>query len=168
MLYPFGKHFPKVHSSVYIAPGAVVVGRVNLRENVNVWFNAVIRGDVDEVIVGANTNIQDCCVLHQEAGYPCIIGSNVTVGHSAILHGCTVEDGAFIGMGAVLLNGVKIGAQAVVGAKALVTENQVIPPRALVLGMPAKVVRILSEEEIQNFSHNAERYLELAQQYTAR
>lgn len=165
MIYAYGKHQPKVDPSVYLAPGAAVVGKVTLHEKVNVWFNAVIRGDVDEVVVGANTNIQDCCVLHEEAGYPCIVGKNVTVGHGAILHGCTVEDGAFIGMGAVVLNGARIGAGAVIGARALVTQNQVIPPKSLVVGAPGKVIRTLTEEQLKEFAQNAISYLEVAETY---
>ncbi|MBO8137698.1 MAG: gamma carbonic anhydrase family protein [Desulfotomaculum sp.] len=165
MLYSYGKHQPKVHPTVYIAPGAAVAGRVTLEENVNIWFNAVIRGDVDEVVVGANTNIQDCCVLHEEKGYPCIVGKNVTVGHSAVLHGCTVEDNALIGMGAIVLNGAKVGAGAVVGAGALVTQNQEIPPNTLALGSPAKVVRELKPEEIEQFKKSAAEYIEVAEVY---
>ncbi|MBM7856018.1 carbonic anhydrase/acetyltransferase-like protein (isoleucine patch superfamily) [Desulfohalotomaculum tongense] len=162
MIYSYGKYHPKVHPSAYIAPGAAVVGRVTLEENVSIWFNAVVRGDVDEVIVGANSNIQDCCVLHQETGYPCIVGKNVTVGHGAVLHGCTIEDNALIGMGAVVLNGARVGAGAVIGAGALVTQNQVIPPNTLALGSPAKVVRELRPEEIEEFSQSAGRYHKIA------
>ncbi|MTI79294.1 MAG: gamma carbonic anhydrase family protein [Firmicutes bacterium] len=165
MIHAYGKLQPQVHSSVYIAPGAAVVGRVTLEKNVSIWFNAVIRGDVDEVVVGANTNIQDCCVLHQETGFPCIVGKSVTVGHGAILHGCTIEDNVLIGMGAVVLNGAKVRAGSVIGAGSVVTQNQEIPPNSLALGSPAKVVRELKQKEIEKFSQSAGRYREVAKTY---
>ncbi len=162
MIYPFEKYKPEIHPTAYIAPGAIIIGRVVLEENVNVWCNAVIRGDVDAVVVGKNSNIQDLCVLHQDKGYPCIIGKSVTVGHRAILHGCKVDDNALIGMGAIILSGAEIGKGAVIGAGSLVTQNKKIPPYTLALGSPAKVIRELTDEEISEYSKSAQNYIDIA------
>lgn len=165
VIYPYLGYRPKIKDTVFIAPGAMVIGRVELDDDVSIWYNTVVRGDVDIVKIGPRTNIQDVCVLHEDEGFPLIIGADVTVGHRAVLHGCTVEDEAFIGMGAIVLSGAKIGSGAVVGAGALVLQGQEIPPGMLALGSPAKVVRELSEEEKVNFRQMAGRYMERARQY---
>ncbi len=165
MIHSFLEYQPKIKDSVFIAPGAQVVGRVELSDDVGIWYNTVVRGDVDVVIIGPRTNIQDGCVLHQDEGAPLIIGADVTVGHMALLHGCTIEDQAFIGMGAVILSGAKIGSGAMVGAGSLVLQGQEIPPGMLALGSPAKVIRELSEEEKESFKQMAARYMKRAKEY---
>jgi len=151
----------------FVAPGAMVTGSVLLKHNVNVWFNAVIRGDVEPITVGAYTNVQDCAVLHTDAGHPLIIGDYVTVGHKVTLHGCEIGDNSLIGINAVVLNRVKIGRNCLIGANALITEGKQIPDNSMVLGAPGKVVRQLSEEEIQGLRESAENYVKRAQWYQA-
>ncbi|MCH5344455.1 MAG: gamma carbonic anhydrase family protein [Acetatifactor sp.] len=152
----------KVTESVFIAPGAVVLGDVTLKENVGIWYHTTVRGDSGFISIGRNTNIQDNCVVHTAEGYPVKIGENVTVGHSAIVHGCTVGDNTLVGMGAILLNGCVIGKNCIVGAGALVTEHTVVPDNSLVLGSPARVMRTVSEEEIAKNLRNAALYVEEA------
>ena len=130
----------------FVAPGAHVIGRVKLGEDSSVWFNAIIRGDTDLIEVGPRANIQDGCILHTDPGYPLVIGADVTIGHNVILHGCTIGDGALIGMGATILNGAKIGKNCLVGANALVTEGKEFPDNSLIVGAPAKVARTLDEK----------------------
>jgi carbonic anhydrase/acetyltransferase-like protein (isoleucine patch superfamily) len=125
----------------YIAPGARLIGNVTLAEQVGIWFNAVLRGDNEPIVIGLGSNVQDGCVLHTDPGFPLIVGAGVTVGHSAILHGCTIGDGTLIGMGAVVLNGVRIGEGCLIGANALVTEGRDIPDHSMVVGQPARVIR---------------------------
>lgn len=163
MVYSFKNYTPKVKDTVFIAPGARVVGRVELDDYVSIWFNSVVRGDIDIVKVGRCTNIQDGCILHEDAGYPLIIGKNVTVAHSATLHGCTVEDGAMIGMGAVVLSGAKIGKGAMVAAGTLVLQGQEVPSGMVAMGSPAKVARELSEKEKLRLKEIAEIYVKRAQ-----
>lgn len=143
----------------YIAPNATVIGSVVLEENVSIWFNVVIRGDCDLIHIGANTNIQDGSVLHVDPGFPMHIGEDVTVGHKAMLHGCTIGDGSLVGINAVVLNGAKIGKGCLIGANALVPANMEIPDGAMVLGSPAKVKRVLPEEEQLMLRHNADHYV---------
>src|SRR4051812_3926788 len=138
---------PKLGKGVYIARGAAVLGDVTLGNYSSVWDNAVLRGDINRIVVGHHTNVQDCAVLHLADDFPCIIGNFVTIGHSAVVHACTVGDETLVGMGAVILDGTVIGGQCIIGAKALVTQGMKIPAGSLVLGAPAKVVRALSREE---------------------
>ena len=145
-------------AKIFMAPGAYAVGDVNLGENVNIWYGAVLRGDTGKITVGAGSNIQDNCVLHEET----TVGEDCTVGHGAILHGCTVGDRCLIGMGAIVLNGAKLGAECMVGAGALVTGKTDAPGGSLLLGSPAKVVRPLTEEERQNLLEDAKVYVEKA------
>ena len=165
MIYSFEKYTPRIHPTAYIAHGAVIIGRVVLDENVNVWYNSVIRGDVDEVIIDKNTNIQDLCILHQDKGYPCIIGKNVTVGHRSILHGCKIDDNVLIGMGAIILSGAEIGKGAVIGAGSLVTQNKKISPNTLAIGSPAKIIRELTDDEIIHYSKSAKSYVNISEIY---
>lgn len=146
---------------VLICEGAKVSGEVTLGKGVSVWYNAVIRGDMGSIVVGENTNIQDCAVLHEETR----VGKGCTIGHSAIVHGCTVGDHVLIGMGAVLLNGAKIGDNCIVGAGALVTGKMDAPAGSMILGSPAKVVRPLTKTEIESNRLSAEEYLEAAENY---
>jgi carbonic anhydrase/acetyltransferase-like protein (isoleucine patch superfamily) len=150
---------PTLGQSVYIASTAVVVGDVALGDYSSVWYNAVLRGDINRIVVGHHSNIQDSAVLHLADDFPCIVGNYVTVGHSAIVHACTVHDECLIGMGATILDGAVIGEESVIGAKALVTQGTQIPPGSLVLGAPAKVVRALTNEERQRIKYWAEKYV---------
>lgn len=152
----------QVHPTVFIAAGAVLVGDVSLEEASSVWFNAVLRGDTEPIRIGTHTNIQDGCVLHVDPGFPVTIGSSVTVGHRAIVHGAQVGDNTVIGMGSVVLNGVVIGENCIVGASALLTQGKVFPPGVLILGSPAKSVRELTPDEIASNRDSARRYVERA------
>lgn len=163
MIYPFEGVYPAIDETAFIAPGAVVVGRVEIGPQVSIWYNSVVRGDVDVVKIGAYTNIQDGSILHEDGGSPLYVGERVTVGHRVILHGCVVEDGAFIGMGATVLSGARVGAGSVVGAGSLVLQGQEIPPGVLALGSPAKVLRPLKEGEVAKFQGAVDRYLKMAQ-----
>jgi carbonic anhydrase/acetyltransferase-like protein (isoleucine patch superfamily) len=142
----------------YIAPGARVIGDVVLAEEVGIWFNAVLRGDNEAIVIGPGSNVQDGCVFHTDPGFPLIVGANVTIGHSAILHGCTIGDGTLIGMGAVVLNGAKIGKGCLIGANALVTEGKEIPDNSMAVGQPAKVIRPIDEEMAAELIRAAEVY----------
>lgn len=153
---------PDIHPAARIAEGAVIRGHVTLAENVNVWYNAVLRGDVDAIEVGGGTNIQDGCIVHEDLGYPARIGCRVTVGHGAILHGCTVGDDTLIGMGAIVLNGAKVGTGCIVGAGALVAQGAIIPDGSVAMGSPARVVRQVTAEELEHNRANARHYLEAA------
>lgn len=153
---------PAIHPTVRIAEGAVVRGRVTLDENVSIWYNAVLRGDVDAIEVGADTNIQDGCIVHEDFGRPVHIGCRVTVGHGAILHGCTIGDDTLVGMGAIVLNGATVGTGCIVGAGALVTQGAVVPDGSVVLGSPARVVRQVTAEELEHNRANARLYVEEA------
>ena len=151
---------PKLGKSVYIAKGAVVLGDVMLGAHSSVWYNAVVRGDIQRIVVGHHSNIQDNAVLHLSDVLPCILGNWVTVGHSAILHACKVGDEVLVGMGAVILDGAVIGKQSIIGAKALVTQGIKIPPNSLVLGAPAKVIRKLTKKESATLKWLAEHYVD--------
>jgi carbonic anhydrase/acetyltransferase-like protein (isoleucine patch superfamily) len=151
---------PALGNSVYLASTAVVLGDVTLGDHSSVWYNAVLRGDINRIVVGHHTNIQDNSVLHLADELPCILGNWVTVGHSAVVHACTVGDEVLVGMGAVILDGAVIGEQSIVGAKALVTQDAKIPPGSLVLGAPAKVVRALTPEERAGLKWWAQKYVD--------
>ena len=151
---------PKLGKQVYIASTGVVVGDVTLGAHSSVWYHAVLRGDINRIVVGHHTNIQDNAVLHLADDYPCILGNWVTVGHSAIVHACKVGDETLIGMGAVILDGAVIGKQSLIGAKALVTQGMKIPPGSLVLGAPAKVVRKLTPKERASLKRWAQKYVD--------
>jgi carbonic anhydrase/acetyltransferase-like protein (isoleucine patch superfamily) len=149
----------------WLAPDAQVVGHVILGEDVGIWFGAAIRGDNEPIRIGARSNIQEGAVLHSDHGFPLTIGADVTVGHRAILHGCTIGDGALIGMGATVMNGARIGAGSIIGAGALVTEGKEIPEGSLVMGAPAKVIRALDAETRQRLLASAAHYVENAQRF---
>lgn len=150
-------------SSAYAAPDADILGNVSLGENSNIWYHATVRADRDSVTVGSGTNIQDNCVIHTSTGFPVSIGNNVTVGHGAIIHGCTVQDNALIGMGAILLNGSVVGPDCIVGAGALIPQNMIVPQGSLVIGCPGKIIRQVTEKEIAQNKENALRYVKEAQ-----
>ena len=147
--------------NVFLAEGARIVGNVKIGSGSSIWYNAVLRGDLSPVVVGQHSNIQDNSTLHVHSDLPCIVGDYVTIGHNSIVHGCTIEDNVLVGMGACILNGAVIGKNSIIGAKALVTENMIVPPNSLVLGIPGKVIRRLSEEEIKSIKKNAMDYEKL-------
>ena len=157
-ILPYKDKIPRIDPSAYVAPGAVVIGDVVISAGVSVWFNAVIRGDVEPIVIREGSNIQDGVVVHTDPSYPCDVGENVTVGHNAILHGCQIEPGVTIGMGATVLTGAVVGESALVAAHALVLEGAEVEPRTLVAGVPAKPRRTLSDDEIARLLGNTERY----------
>lgn len=157
-----GSSRPVIDPTAFIAPGAAVLGDVIIGKESSVWYHSVVRGDMAPITIGEQTNIQDLSVLHVDVDLPCAVGSRVGVGHRAILHGCTVEDDCLIGMGSVLLNRVRVGAGSVVGAGSLLTEDFVVPPGSLVLGVPAKVVRDVDEELRVRISETVRHYVEQA------
>lgn len=162
-----GEHSPVVPGSAWVAPGAFLIGDVVLGEQAGVWYGAVLRGDGDAIRIGARSNIQDTAVVHTDPGFPVRVGDGVSVGHGAVLHGCTVEDDVLVGMHATILNGARIGAGSLIAAGALVTENADIPPGSLVAGVPGKVRRPLSDDELAHIQANAESYVELARRHRA-
>jgi carbonic anhydrase/acetyltransferase-like protein (isoleucine patch superfamily) len=164
-IHPYRGAVPEIGRNVFIADGAHVIGNVTLQDDANVWFNAVLRGDINRIEVGARTNIQDNSTVHVEPSLPAIIGDDVTIGHGVTVHGCEIENQVLIGMNAVLLSGCRIGWGSIVGANALVTESKVIPPRSLVLGSPGRVVRTVTDEELQHLLESARNYVQEASHY---
>jgi carbonic anhydrase/acetyltransferase-like protein (isoleucine patch superfamily) len=153
------------HARAFIARGAVVLGDVHLGRDASIWYNAVVRGDAERVEVGDASNIQDLSMLHADPGFPCVIGPRVTVGHRAILHGCTVEEGCMIGMGAILLNGVRVGTGSVVAAGAVLAEGTQVPPRSLVMGVPGRVIREVDEAMLARIDHAWRHYVHEARRH---
>lgn len=158
-IYQLGEHAPRIDPSAFIADSANLIGKVDIAANASVWFEATLRGDNERISVGSNSNVQESCVLHTDPGYPLTIGANVTIGHQVMLHGCTIGDGSLIGIQAVILNGAKIGKNCLVGAGALVTEGKEFPDNSLILGVPAKVVRTLSEQDVAQLQASAASYV---------
>ncbi|MFC8453775.1 gamma carbonic anhydrase family protein [Kitasatospora sp. NPDC057223] len=154
---------PEVDPSAFVAPNAVVVGAVTVAGGVSIWYGAVLRGDSGPITVGAGTNIQDNCTLHADPGFALVLGERISVGHNAVLHGCTVEDDVLVGMGATVLNGALVGAGSLVAAGAVVPQGMVVPPRSLVAGVPAKVRRELTEDEVAGIKANGAGYQLLAE-----
>jgi carbonic anhydrase/acetyltransferase-like protein (isoleucine patch superfamily) len=150
---------PALGRNVYIARGAVVTGDVTLGEGASVWYNAVLRGDINRIVIGTGSNVQDNSVLHLADEYPCVVGDYVTIGHSVVVHACTIGNECLIGMGAVILDGAELGEQCLVGARALITQKTKIPPGSLVLGAPAKVARPLTPKERSGLKYWAEKYV---------
>lgn len=159
-------HPELIDESVFLASGVVVLGQVRIRAHASIWFNAVVRGDTEEVEIGEESNIQDACVLHADPGFPCRLGARVTVGHAAVVHGAIVEDDVMIGMRAVVLNGARIGSESIIGAGSVVTEGTEIPPRSMVLGVPGKVVRQVSDDQAAWIRLAAQHYVDAARQYS--
>ena len=151
----------------FIAESAAVVGNVAIGDDVGIWFGAVIRGDNERIRIGARTNIQDLCVLHSDPGFALTIGENCTIGHRAILHGCTIGDGTLVGMGATILNGATVGENCLIGAGALVTEGKQIPAGSLVIGAPGRVARSLDEQEVARLLRSADHYVANARRFSA-
>lgn len=165
MKYRLGDVCVDAHPQSWIAPTATVIGNVRLQANASVWFGAVLRGDNELIDIGENSNVQDGAVMHTDPGSPLTLGKNVTIGHNAMLHGCTVDDGSLIGINAVILNGARIGKHCIIGANALIGEGKVIPDGSLVMGSPGKVVRELTELQKQMIEAGAAHYVQNAQRY---
>jgi carbonic anhydrase/acetyltransferase-like protein (isoleucine patch superfamily) len=151
----------------WVAPTAVLIGKVRLEANASVWWGAVLRGDNELITVGTGSNVQDGCVCHTDPGFPLLIGAEVTVGHLAMLHGCTIGEGSLIGIGAIVLNGARIGRNCLIGAKALIAEGKEIPDNSLVMGMPGKVVGEVRPEQAQRMRRGTERYVANWRRYAA-
>ncbi|MCC7059116.1 MAG: gamma carbonic anhydrase family protein [Burkholderiaceae bacterium] len=164
-IYRLGDREPRIDPTAWVADSAQLIGAVELGEQASVWFNCTLRGDNEAIRVGARSNIQENCVLHTDPGYPLTIGQQVTVGHQAMLHGCTIGDGSLIGIQAVLLNGARIGRECLIGAGALITEGKVIPDRSVVLGAPGRIVRQLGDEEAANLRASSEQYVARARYF---
>ena len=160
-----------IHRSIphasFIAPNATILGDIEICEDVSVWYGAVIRADKARITVGAGSNIQDNCVVHTSSGHPVMVGKHVSVGHGAILHGCSIGDEVLVGMGAIILNGAEIGEGSIIGAGALISEGKKIPPGSLVLGLPGKVVREVTEDERTGTIRNATEYITLARRHAS-
>jgi carbonic anhydrase/acetyltransferase-like protein (isoleucine patch superfamily) len=165
MLYAYNGKMPFVHESVFAAEGVRLIGDVRLEEETSIWYNAVLRGDLAPIVIGRRSNIQDGCVGHVNLAQPLIIEEEVSVGHSAIIHGCTVRRGSLIGMGAILLNGAEVGEYSLIGAGSVVTENSKIPPYTLALGTPARPVRELNESDLLRMKKTMESYVRKAVEY---
>lgn len=161
-MIPVGRAAPSLGQGAFVADGARLIGDVALAERSSVWYNAVVRGDVNSIVIGARSNVQDNVSIHVDAESFALIGSDVSIGHNAVVHGCEIGDGCLIGMGSVVLSGAVIGAQSLIAAGAVVLEGTVVPPRSLVAGVPAKVRRELTDEEVEGLRRNAERYVDLA------
>ena len=158
MFYDLENKKPINSNENWVAPNATIIGDVTLEKNSSIWFNATLRGDIENIHVGEGSNVQDGSVLHTDPGYPLKIGKNVTVGHMVMLHGCTIGDNSLIGISAVILNNAKIGNNCVIGAKSLITENKEIPDNSLVVGSPGRVIRKVTDEEVKAVKKNAIRY----------
>ncbi|HET7597409.1 MAG TPA: gamma carbonic anhydrase family protein [Burkholderiales bacterium] len=167
MKYSFEERRVVCKGDYWIAPDAVVIGSVVLEPNASVWFGCIVRADNDVVTIGENSQLQDGCVLHVDPGFPVTIGRNVSVGHMAMLHGCTIGDGSLIGIKSVILNGAKVGRNCLIGASSLITEGKEIPDGSLVVGSPGKVVRALSTEEIRRINSASDHYVDKFKRYRA-
>ena len=164
-IYQLGDISPEIDASAYITDSANIIGNVRIEANASIWFDVTIRGDNELIVVGKNSNVQEGSILHTDMGFPLTIGNNVTIGHQAMLHGCTVGEGSLIGIQAVILNGAKIGKNCLVGAGALVTEGKQFPDNSLIVGSPAKVIRTLTDEAITAMHANTQHYVDGAQKY---
>ncbi|WP_343314589.1 gamma carbonic anhydrase family protein [Brucella sp. BE17] len=166
-IYAYNGNKPEFsdRSSNWIAPDATLIGKVRVGENAGFWFGCVLRGDNEPIIIGANTNVQEQCIMHTDIGFPLTIGQGCTVGHRAILHGCTIGDNSLIGMGAIVLNGAKIGNNCLVGAGAIVTEGKEFPDNSLIVGSPARLVRALDAAAIEKLKSSAQHYVERGQSF---
>ena len=162
-IYQLGEHAPDLDPSAYVADGATLIGKVTLAADASVWTGAVLRGDNERITIGAGSNVQEGTVMHTDMGFPLTVGEHVTIGHQAMLHGCTIGDGALIGIQAVILNGARIGKGCLVGAGALVTEGKEFPDNSLIVGAPAKVVRQLTAEDAARLIGSADSYVKRGQ-----
>jgi carbonic anhydrase/acetyltransferase-like protein (isoleucine patch superfamily) len=158
MIYDFENNTPTLDKDSWVASNAVLIGKVILKKDANVWFNVVLRGDIEPITIGEGSNVQDGSVFHTDPGCPLTLGKNVTIGHMVMLHGCQVDDDTLIGIGSTILNKTKIGKNCIIGANTLIPENKVIPDRSLVIGSPGKVIRQVTEKEIKEIKENALHY----------
>ena len=165
-IFKFKTYNPKIHSSAWIAHDANIIGNVDIGKKASVWFGATLRGDNEKIMLGEGSNIQENCVLHTDHGFPLTIGKNCTIGHSVILHGCSISDNTLIGMGSTILNGAQIGKGCLIGAGSLVTENKIIPDGSLVMGSPGKVMRELDDEAKESLIGSALHYQERAAEFS--
>ena len=165
MIYKFEKNTPTMHEESWVAESAILIGKVFLKKDANVWFNAVLRGDIESIIIGERSNVQDGSVFHTDPGCPLTLGKNVTVGHMVTLHGCEIADDTLIGIGSTILNKTKIGKNCIIGANTLIPENKIIPDRSLVLGSPGKVIRQVTDKEVEEIKENANHYVENYKKY---
>lgn len=165
MIMGFDGVNPIICESAYISESVDIIGNVKIEDNVNIWFGTRIRGDINKIIIGENSNIQENSVVHIDSKSPCIIGKNVTIGHGSIIHGCNISDNVLVGMGSIILNNAKIGKNTIIGAGSLITQGKVFPDGVLILGNPAKVVRELTEAEIESIQCSADNYVNLSKKY---
>lgn len=165
MIIDFEGVTPRINKNTYISESVDIIGKVNVEENVNIWFGTRLRGDMNNIIIGENTNIQENSVVHVDINSPCIIGKNVTIGHGTIIHGCSISDNVLVGMGSIILNNAKIGKNTIIGAGSLVTQGKEFPEGVLILGNPAKVIRQLTEAEIESIQRSADNYVSLSKKY---
>lgn len=165
MIMDFEGVTPRINKNTYISESVDIIGKVNVEENVNIWFGTRLRGDMNNIIIGENTNIQENSVVHVDINSPCIIGKNVTIGHGTIIHGCSISDNVIVGMGSIILNNAKIGKNTIIGAGSLVTQGKEFPEGVLILGNPAKVIRQLTEAEIESIQRSADNYVSLSKKY---
>ncbi|MEO8042056.1 MAG: gamma carbonic anhydrase family protein [Acidobacteriota bacterium] len=169
MIKRFGDKNPRLHETAFVTDDALVIGDVEIGEDVSIWFGSVVRGDVNYIRIGDRTNIQDACVIHVSSkDHPTILEHEITVGHRVTLHGCYVESGSLIGIGSIVLDGARIGSRSLIAAGSLVTPGTVIPPESLVMGSPAKVKRQLTPDELENLSRSWQNYVELSRQYRSK
>ena len=166
MIYDFENKSLKREGKNWIASNAIIIGDIVIKNDASIWFNVVLRGDIEKIEVGEGSNIQDGSVLHTDPGYPLTIGKGVTVGHMVMLHGCTIGDDTLIGIGSTILNNSKVGKNCIIGANTLVTENKIIPDNSLVLGSPGKVIRQVTQEEIDHIKENAKEYIQNWKKYS--
>lgn len=165
MIKKFHNYMPDIHENSWIADNADVIGRVTLQQDASVFFQSVVRGDSDSIFIDEGTNIQDSCILHTDPGHQLIIGKRCTIGHGCILHGCHIEDEVLIGMGAIIMDGAHIRKHTIVGAGAVVTEHKEFPERSILVGNPARVLKTVSDEQVQMIKDNAQHYIKLSKQY---
>ena len=165
MIYDFEGHTPKIDPNCWVASNSVVIGKVELKKDSNIWFNVTLRGDIEPITVGEGSNVQDGSVFHTDPSCPLTLGKGVTVGHMVMLHGCEIDDDTLIGIGSTILNKTKIGKNCIIGANTLIPENKVIPDRSLVLGSPGKVIRQVTDKEVEEIKENAKHYVENYKKY---
>ena len=165
MIYNFENNTPKFHKNSWVASNAMLIGKVVLKKDANIWFNVVLRGDIEPITIGIESNVQDGSVFHTDPGCPLILGKGVTVGHMVMLHGCEVGDNTLIGIGSTILNKTKIGKNCIVGANTLIPENKIIPDRSLVLGSPGKIIRQVTDKEVEEIKENSRHYVENYKRY---
>ena len=165
MIKEFEGNIPRIDESTYISESVDIIGDVTIEENANIWFGTRLRGDMNKIVVGKNTNIQENTVVHVDKNCPCLIGKDVTIGHGAIIHGCEICDNVLVGMGSIILNNAKIGKNTIIGAGSLITQGKVFPEGVLILGNPAKVVRKLTDDEIKSIRKSSDNYVNLSKKY---